>query len=165
MLYSLPEISSGVEGVQGEDRVETRDKSPDLDLRGFAGGAARGIGSEDRADSLALVGRELALEFRRVQFLISLVGGHLAEIGDGVNHGTAAGAGDCVQLLYGAIPLLLLLRAETLKALDAVELLVALLGVHRVETVQLIEFTLLQLGREFAEARFVLQSTVLIGGG
>lgn len=59
---------------------------------------------------------------------------------------------------------MLLLRAETLQTLDAIELLMTLLRVQCVEPVQLVEFALLQLRRQLTEARFVLQGAMLIGG-
>lgn len=123
------------------------------------------VGGEDGTDGLPLFGRELGAEGGRVDDLFPLIGGHLAEVGDGANHEAAPGNGVGVQLLDGAVPLLLLLRAETLETLNSIEHASPLGGVHAVEAVQLVELALLKLRRKLAEAGLLLQSAMLIGRG
>jgi hypothetical protein len=81
-----------------------------------------------------------------------------------MNHLAAALRLDCMKLLHGVIPLLLLLRTEPLKTFDPVEHADALLGAHAVEVIQLVELALLGRGVEFSEAGLILQGAVLLGG-
>jgi hypothetical protein len=119
------------------------------------------VGGEDGADGLALVGGKLVGKARGVNDLLTLVGGHLAEIGDGVDHQAAAGNGGLVQLLHGVVPLLLLLRAEALQAFDSAEHAAALLGRHVVELVEVVQLALLGLAWKLMEAGHILKGLVL----
>jgi hypothetical protein len=119
------------------------------------------VGGKDGADGLAFVCGKLVAEGRGIDDLLALVRRHLAEIDDGARHEPASRSGNPIELLDGVIPLLLLLRAKALQALYTVEHPAALLRVHGVEVAQGIELVLLHLRRQFAEARLILEGTLL----
>jgi hypothetical protein len=58
------------------------------------------------------------------------------------------------------IPLLLLLRAKALQALNAIEHTRALIGGHVIETAESVEPVLLNLGRKFAKSGLILESAL-----
>jgi hypothetical protein len=124
-----------------------------------------GIHRKNGTDCLALFGGEFAGKSWRIDDLLTLVGGHLAEICDGVNHETSAGNRGPVQLLHRAVPLLLLLRAQAFQTLNSVEHPAALLRIHVVETAEHVEPVLLHLRGKFAEAGLVLESSLLVWQG
>jgi hypothetical protein len=82
-----------------------------------------------------------------------------------VNHDSAALRFDSVQLMYGAVPLLLLLGTEALETFNPIQCAVSFLGRHAVEAVELVELALLRGGIELAESRLILKRAVLLGGG
>lgn len=87
------------------------------------------------------------------------------EVRDGTHHDATAWDGQGMKALHGGIPLLLLLRVEPLKTFDSVEHATALLGIHVVQAIELIEFALLGCRIELAKAGFTLQGAMLLSRG
>ena len=120
-----------------------------------------GLGGEEGGECGALSVGELGTHGWGVDHLLTLLRWHLAEVEDGTGHEAPAGNRERVQLLHGAVPLLTLGRSEAFQSFGAVEHTGPLFRAHIVESAQLLQLALLDLGRELSEAGFVLECTLL----
>lgn len=121
------------------------------------------LGGKQGGECGALTIGELGAIGRRVEGLLALLRGEVAETEHGVSHGLLAIRRHGSKALRGGTVLLTLRRGHAFQHLVAFEHPAALLWVHVVEAAKLVELVLLKLRRQIVEAGHVLQRALLIG--
>ena len=122
-----------------------------------------GFDGEETGEGAAFLVRELAAETVGVEDGLALGVGHLAEVAEGPGDEAAAVFGETAKLLEGSADLLTLRHSEMRHGFVVLDEAAALLGRHVVKLGEAIEHALLGLRRKVAEARFLLQSALLVG--
>lgn len=131
----------------------------------WGGRRKKGLDRDQVIEGGALLVGEAGSDAVRVERSLTLVGGKIADIAEGVGDGVATVGWKTGELRHRSAHLLALFRGEVLHDLGAGEDTLPLHGRHGVELGEAPAHALLHLRREIVEAGLTLEGTLLLGEG